>query len=218
LHPGLSRVAGTTGLGSPLVTRSVLLLVAVVVIGALSAGCADDVAPAARVGDSIEITADDLIAEADEWAGSPTLVTQLQIPATEGAGKGSYATPFVDFLLTTRISFALHNAQFRKLGLELTDQDLTDVRAGLFSDPAASAAVLDELSPAYAERLVADAARQFAVSQAMADGYQAWQVEAFTGTDIEINPRYGSWDPQRASVVPPSGPLLAPARDLLPGG
>ncbi len=193
-----------------------LLPVAVLVV-ALSAGCANDVAPAARIGDSIEISTDDLMAEVAEWAGSPTLVTQLQIATTEGAGKGSYATPFVDFLLTTRISFELHNAQFRQLGLKLSDQELADVRSGLFSDPAVSAAVLDELSADYANRLVADAARQFAVSQAMADGYQAWQVQAFTGTDINVNPRYGSWDAQAASVVPPSGPAPAPAADLLAG-
>jgi hypothetical protein len=182
----------------------------------LGSGCADGVAPAATVGDSIEISDDDLMSELAEWAASPTLIAQLQIAGTEGAGVGSYDIDFVDFLLTTRISFELHNAQFDELGLELTAEELANVRAALFADPEASAAVLDELSPPYADRLISDAARQFAVSEAMADDYQAWQVEAFTATDIQINPRYGRWSTQAASVVPPTGPIPAPANDLVP--
>lgn len=202
-------------IGSVALSRHRLFVGALALLGLLTAGCADDVAPAARVGDSIDISHGALMAEVAEWAGSPTLVSQLQVGDTAGAGDGSYATTFVDFVLTTRISFALHNAQFDALGLELTDQQLADVRSGLFADPAASAAVLDELSPDYAEQLVADAARQFAVSDTMADGYQPWQVEAFTSTDIDVDPRYGAWDTQAASVVPPSGPRAAPAGDLL---
>jgi len=215
--PAGGRTGHTGWIGSAAVSRRLLPLAAVALVGVVAAGCANDVAPAARVGESIEITDDALMAEVAEWAGSPTLLTQLQVASTAGAGAGSYSTRFVDFLLTTRISFELHNAEFEKLKLQLTDKELADVRAGLFPDPAASAAVLDELSPRYADRLVADAARQFAVSQALGDGYQAWQVQAFTGTDIEINPRYGSWDPQAAAVAPPSGPRPAPGADLLPG-
>lgn len=186
----------------------------VVLLGGLAAGCADDIAPAVRVGDTAEISDDELLAEVAEWSGSPTLITQLGVTSTEGAGAGSYDTDFVDFVLTTRVSFELHNAQFRELGLELSDEDLARQRDALLGDPAASAAVLGELSPAYAERLVADAARQAAVRDAMGDGYSAWQVEVFTGADIEVDARYGRWDPQSGSVVPPSGPLPAPSDPL----
>ena len=184
-------------------------------VGALSTGCADDVAPAVRVGDSIEISNDDLLAEVAEWAGSPTLLEQLQVATAQGDGEGSYSTSFVDFLLTNRITFELHNAQFTELGLELTDQERAEVRSGLFPDPAVSEMVFEELSGSYGERLVADVARQFAVTEAMADTYQTWQVEALAGTDIDVNPRYGSWDPQGASVAPPSGPRPAPGTGLL---
>lgn len=195
-------------------SRRLLPLVAAVVVGALSAGCADDVAPAARVGDAIKISNDDLLAEADEWLRSPTLLGELQIPVTEGAGEGSYDTSFVDFLLSNRISFEVHNAQFKELGLELTDQELVELRAGLFTDPATSQAVFEELSTEYSDELVADLARRVAVSQAMGEGYQAWLLGVFTGGDIEINRRYGSLDPLSGQVVPPLGPRQAPGGDL----
>lgn len=195
-------------------SRRLFPLAALALVVSLSAGCADDVAPAVRVGDAIEISNDDLLAEVEEWAGSPTLLQQLQVATTQGDGEGSYSTSFVDFLLTNRITFELHNAQFTELGLELTDQELADVRSGLFPDPAVSQMVFEELSGSYGAQLVADVARQFAVAQAMADAYQTWRVEALARTDIEVNPRYGSWDPQGASVVPPSGPRPAPGAGL----
>ena len=195
--------------------RILLAAATVAVVGSLSAACAEDVAPAARVGQSIEISNADLMAEAAHWQHSPTLIAQLQIGVVTGAGPGSYSTHFIDFVLTTRISFSLHNAQFRKLGLKITDQELTAARAGLFADAATTATVLKELGRTYGDELVADAARQFAVSTAMGTGYQAWQVRAFTGTEIEVNPRYGSWDAKTAGVVPPAGPRPARVGGLL---
>lgn len=193
-------------------SRRLVLVAALVLIGTLSTGCADDVAPAARVGDATEISDDALFAEVDEWASSPTLLEQLGA-TTEGAGEGSFSTLFVNLLLTNRIRFELHNAQFDELGLVLTDEEVAAMRTGLLADPATTAAVLEELSPEYGERLVADAARQLAVSQAMADDYAAWATGAFTTTDIDISPRYGSWDSAAGQVVPPSGPRPAPVTE-----
>ena len=192
--------------------RRLSLLAALVLVGALSAGCSDDVAPAVRIGDET-ITTEQLLDEVAEWAGSPTLAEQLGISAVRGAGKGSYDSSFVGFLLTNRISFEIHNAQFRKLDLTLTTAETDDVRNGLFPDAAASAAVFEELSKAYGDRLVDDVARQFAVSQAMGDEYDAWRVEALSAGDIEVNPKYGSWDATSGQLVPPEGPRPAPGAE-----
>lgn|GEM_PF-2987933 len=197
-------------------SRRLLSLAAVVLVGALSAGCADDVAPAARIGDRT-VTTEQLLSEADQWAQSPTLLAQLQVATVAGAGEGSYDTAFVGFLLTNRISFELHNAQFQELGLALSDEERANVRAGLFPDPAVSQAVFAELGGPYGERLVDDVARQFAVSQAMGEGYDAWRVEVLTSDDIKINPRYGSWDARTAQLLPPAGPRPAPGADLFTG-
>jgi hypothetical protein len=192
------------------VSRRLRLLVALVLLGGLSAGCADDVSPAATIGDRT-ITTRQLLDEVAEWAESPTLAEQLGISAVHGAGEGSYDMTFVGFLLTNRISFEVHNAQFDALDLELTDEEKEQVRAGLFPDPAASAAVFEELSPDYGEKLVADVARQFAVSEAMGEEYEAWRLDALGGGDIEINPKYGSWDPVAGQLAPPEGPRAAPS-------
>jgi hypothetical protein len=194
------------------VSRRRLLLVALVLVGGLSAGCADDVAPAVSIGDRT-ITTRQLLDEVAEWAESPTLAEQLGITDVNGSGEGSYGMAFVGFLLTNRISFEVHNAQFEALDLALTDEERQQVRDGLFPDPAASAAVFEELSTAYGERLVDDVARQFAVGQAMGAEYDAWRLDALSGDDIEVNPKYGSWDPVAGQLVPPEGPRAAPSGD-----
>ncbi len=188
--------------------RRLLPLVALVVVVALTAGCADDVSSAAQVGDDIEISTDDLLHEVGQWAGSPAMVEGLQLGDPAGAGEGSYSTTFVNAVLGYRIGFELHREQFDALGLELTDQELAEVESGIFGDQ--SEEVLGQLDADYADQLVEDVAKQFAVTQAMGDGYQAWLVDAFTVTDIEVNPRFGSWDSQSGTVVPPEGPRPAP--------
>ena len=199
-------------LGSGAVPRRLLALAAVPLVLLLAAGCADDVAPAAQIGD-LALSADTVLAEVDEWAGSPTLLEQLQVGSVEGEGIGTYATGFVDFVLSNRIAFELHNAQFRSLGLSLTSEDLDAVRQGLFADPAVTEQVLGELSAGYREQLLSDVARQFAVTQAMADGYDQWLGEAYA-SGVEIDPRFGSWNPTTGAVSPPSGPLPAPGDDF----
>jgi hypothetical protein len=192
-------------LGSALVPRRLLALAVAALVLATSAGCANDVAPALRIG-KLKISEGAALDEVAQWAGSPTLVAAVQIPSTEGHGPGSYATAFVDFVLTNRISFEVHNAKFDELGLTLAAQDTDDVRKGLFSDPATTAAVFEELSPAYGDRLVEDVAHQFAVRQALGDGYDAWAADAFARADVEVSPRYGSWDGTSGQVIAPPGP------------
>lgn len=192
--------------------RRLVSLAALALAVALSAGCADDVAPAATVGDSTEISTDDLMAEVAAWAGSPGMLAALQVSEPAGASEGSYSTAFVGNVLTFRLTFALHNAEFDELGLELSEQQLSEVRSALFGDAATSAEVLEELGPRVGDQLVEDAARRFAVTEALGEeGYQAWLAEAYTSTEIEVNPRYGSWDRVSGSVVPPEGPRSAPS-------
>ena len=45
---------------------------------------------------------------------------------------------------------------------------------------------------------------------ALAADYDTWAADAFSTVPVEVNPRYGSWEPQ-AGVLPPIGPLPAPA-------
>lgn len=186
-------------LGSAPVPRRLLAFAVVALACVSSAGCGDDVAPAARLGDTT-IRNGALLDEVAEWASSPALVSGFG-----ASSPGSYPTPLVDAVLTFRISVELHNAKFDELGLTITQQEIDDARAGLFQDPAQTAKVLGELSTSYGNQILENLARQTAVQQALGDGYQAWTVEAFTG--IEVNPHYGSWDTASGNVVPPTGPI-----------
>lgn len=185
--------------------RRLLPLSALVLVALVGTGCADDAAFAARVGDSIEITQDELLDEVAEWAASPALLEQVGITDPEGAAPGSYGSPLVDVVLTNRIQFDLHREQFDALGLTVDDTSRASLEEQLGE-------VLSELSPAFGERLVDDLVHVGAVSQAMGEGYSAWFAEATRGA-VEVNPRFGSWDQQAGAVLPPEGARPAPATD-----
>ena len=187
--------------------RLLLSLIGVALAGALgAAGCADDVSPAATVGDAT-VSDEDLMSEVEAWAGSPSLIQTLQLaePASTGS---SYSSAFVGDVLEYRIGFEVNNAEFERLGLELSDADRDDVRANLFQDPALTQAVLDELG-GYGDQLVEDVARSFKLQTELADGYAAWAAEAFPAADIEVGPRYGTFDAATGLVDPPEGPATA---------
>lgn len=187
--------------------RRLLALAAVALAGlAATSGCASDVAPAVQI-DGQRISNDDLLAEVAEWRGSPTLMEALQLPTLDVDGPDNYPTQFVDFVLSNRISFEIHNAEFAALDLELSDSDLEEVRSQLLDDPATTEAVLKELSSSYADQLIADVARQAAVRDAHGDGYNDWVAKAFGAAEIDVNPRFGRWDAASGQVVGPDGPL-----------
>ena len=79
------------------------------------------------------------------------------------------------------------------------------MRTSLFEDPALTQAVLDELGD-YGDQLVEDVARSFRLQTELADGYAAWAAEAYPAADIEVSPRYGTFDLATGLVDPPEGP------------
>ena len=119
---------------------------------------------------------------------------------------------------TNRIGFELHNAEFERLGLELTDTELEDVRTSLFEDPAPRRPCSTS-SATYGDQLVEDVARQFKLQTELADEYAAWAAEAYPAADIEVSPRYGTWDLATGLVRPARGagrrPERRPARRAL---
>lgn len=195
--------------------RRLLTASLVLALGVGVGGCADDVAPAARVGD-ITVSEDDFLAEVEAWAGSPTLLGALQVEqqvgAIDGDGLGGHSMGFVDLVLSYRVNFELHNDEFEARDLELSREELETTRATLLGD--ATEAVLDELGDDYADRFVADVARLTRLQQELGQvDYEGFITEAFARPDIEVNPRYGVWDPGAQGVVPPEGPRQAPSED-----
>jgi hypothetical protein len=190
---------------SPSVPRRLLTLLVVGVLAlAAGAGCAEDVSPAVEVGD-VKISDSDLMDEVAEWTGN-----EQAIPQSELAGfvSGTYPMRLVDAILQQRIDFALHAAKFDDLGLELDDDLRQQALLQLFQGDLASAdQALSGFSEEYAQRYIDDYSRQLAVEVTLGNAeYLAWLNAAYLETDIEVSPRYGSWDPQQQSVVGPDGP------------
>ena len=63
-----------------------------------------------------------------------------------------------------------------------------------------------------------DRSAVFAVRQTLGDGYDAWLQKAYGKVDIDINPRYGSWDGQTGQVKGPTGPTSSTTTSLAPTG
>lgn len=186
---------------------SVVLLGVVALAGA--AGCADDVSPAVEVGD-VRIGNDALIDEVAEWAGNPQAVNP---DALTGFTEGTYPIDLVNQILQQRIEFELHRAEFDRLDLQLDDDLRQRALAFVLGDPAAADQAFAAFSDDFADAFVDDVARQLAVSDELGqEGYAAWRTEAMT-SDIEVNPRYGTWNAESGSIDSPSGPTQ-PVADL----
>lgn len=190
-------------------SRRPLTLIALVLVVVLSAGCANDGAVALRVGDK-EIGISEFQDELADWAASPTLVSQVGVSSSAGGAPGSYSTAFANAIINLRVGFEIHNQEFEELGLELGDGDVEALRATIFEDPQIAATVFGEISDSFVNHLLSDIARQSAVVEALGEGYDAWAAESFATTAVDINPRYGHWDPQ-GGALPPVAPLPGPA-------
>ena len=150
-----------------------------------------------------------------EWAASPALLEQVGVPTAEGAAPGSFSTNLVDVVLTNRILFDLHREQF----------DALEPHGRPRGRPPRSqeqlAGVLDEVSPAFGERLVDDLVR---VDRRVEGDGRGVQRLVHRGERRrrrgELALRHlGSARPPR--VVPPEGPRRAPSpapRALTPVG
>ncbi|MGH9274798.1 MAG: hypothetical protein ACRDZU_09140 [Acidimicrobiales bacterium] len=182
-----------------------LLALAVSALALLvSAGCADDVSPAARIGD-VKISNDELLDEVAEWVGNPAAIDPATVASTT---PGSYPLELVRQLLQQRLDFELHRQEFDELGLEVDDDLRQQALTVLFGDPAAADDAFAAFSEEFAASFVDDVARQIAVQNELGEeGYAAWRTAAYGETDIEVNPRYGTWDAATGQIIAPSGPV-----------
>lgn len=185
----------------PLTPLAVLTLVAT--LGA--AGCADDVAPAARVGDGT-ITRDELLADVEEWAGNDATQFSQDLPI-EGTPRG-FATPSVAGILGERILLEIVEQEFDERALTVGP----DARAQAFSligiDAAQEEQLLGGFSDSFRAEYLARWDRAAALQAELGDEIQS--VIAASAADVEVDPRYGTWDPASFSVLPPEGPRPAP--------
>lgn len=167
-----------------------------------SSGCADTVVPAARVGDVTISNADFL----DDVARFYESQVEGGGDPLAGMPPGTYPMDEVSGILQDYVYFELHNKEFEELGLELDDdlrdEALAEQFGGLDGAREAFSGFGDEL----ATKLIDDLARAYVVQQDLGAGYEEWLNSIVASTDIEVNPRYGTWDPA-SGLVPPEGPI-----------
>jgi hypothetical protein len=172
-----------------------------------SAGCAKDVSPAARVGDT-KISDKQLADEVEQWAHNAAAFDKSQLATLN---PGTYPMELVTVILQQRIDLDLHNQEFATLRLKLTSQDRSAALSSLFQgDSSLAQQALQGFSKDYAATYVDDISRQYAVESKLGQqGYLAWRNKAYRAADIEVSPRYGSWDGSAQAVVAPKGPRPA---------
>lgn len=192
-------------------SKPLAFLVAIGLTVALSAGCANDVSPGLQVG-AAKISNDDVLAEVAEWAGNPAAVPADSLV---GQAPGTLPQALVAQILEQRIDLELHRQEFEALGLELSDELRSEAILALFGDQATADEALGGFSKAFAARYVDDVVRQNEVQTALADGYTDWRDAALQEAKVTVNPRYGTWDPESGTIIPPDGPVDPASTDQL---
>lgn len=186
---------------SALVPRRLLLVPAVAAVLAIGAGCASAVSPAVSV-DGINLSDKQVLDEVGEWAHSKA----LQEGALDAQAPGTYPQALVSQIIGQRVVLELNHEQFDELGLHLTDEDRAQVPAALTSSNLSGDDLLASFSTGYRTTFTELVAQAIAVQTQMGDAYSSWQADAAKSADIDISPKYGTWDATQGAVTPPTGP------------
>ena len=166
----------------------------------VASGCADDTAPAARVGD-VTITQDELMDEVAEWEGNAATGRATLLRASPHA----FNTAPVSEILTERVILDVLSAEFDARGLELTEEMRQGAFTALGIDPSQEEALLGGFSDEYRDAYL-DAYAKGVALQSELGQEEFFAVVDGIGDEVEIDPRYGEWDQTQVAVVPPTPP------------
>jgi hypothetical protein len=208
---GAGRVAFVAGAGQSLRSGAVLnrrlaaLLAAVALAGLAATGCAEQSA-AIRVDDATVSRSDfedqlDLVYENEGFRNALFGgVTQDQLRA-EGDPPGTYRQEFVGALASLHVQFLVVGRILDDEGLEVSD----DARAqaeGVFEGAGGEGVPQDVL-----DQFIEGIAGTGTVQQELAgEALDAALQRVMDGSTIELDSRYGTWDAEQFTVVPPAGP------------
>jgi hypothetical protein len=189
--------------------RLTLLVAAIAAAGLVGAGCSEQSA-AIRVGDTT-VSLSDFEDELDAFASTPAFIPDPD--SVKGELSDSYTQDFASAVLEQRIQFILVEQVFDEHGLEVTDDDRSNVTDQLQG-------ALDDMPAEVRNQLIEDLARQTRLQAELGqEEFGRALTEAVDSTDIEVSSHYGSWDPDERTVAPPEGPAGSePSQGLGPGG
>ena len=181
--------------------RLLLPLAALALAAALSAGCSDTVSPAIRIGDT-SVSHDDLMAEVEEWAGNDA--TQAAQDLAQSGTAHGFASGPTSQIIGERILLALFEDEFDRQGLEITDDDRANALALVGIDPAQEEQLLGGFSDEYRATYLDRWAKVAAVQAVAGEDLRTIITEG--AADVDLSPRYGTWDAATLVVTPPVGP------------
>ena len=186
-------------------SRRLLALVVGALVLVVGSGCADDVAPAVTI-DGVKVSDRDFLDEVDEWANNPSAYPPERLAEHN---PGTYPMSLVTAILGQRIDLSLSHQEFERRGLELTDDLRQQALAILFNgDLQAAQQALSGFSDDYRDRYLDEISEQLAVQADLGeDGYAQWRDQAYLEADVDVSPRYGTWDGSSGAVTPPEGPV-----------
>ena len=199
-----------------LVRRLTPVLAAAALAGLAATSCAAQ-SVGVRVGDNT-FSESDLVEELDAFGSNEALfaASGQSSAGVEGEALDSYNQQFVGEIVQQRITFMLAEILFERNDLELSEDDRTVAESQLASNLGGA---VDEFPDGYRERFVDDVARYNMVAEELGpEEFDLAMVETASSLDIEVGSRFGEWDEDQFSVVPPAGSTPAPAGRSDTGG
>jgi hypothetical protein len=192
--------------------RRLASLLAVSVAGLAAAGCGSSANAAIRVDDESVSRRDfedqlDEVYENEAFRGALFGQVGQEQLRSEDAPRGSFTQQYVAAMGFVQIQFMVIPSVLEDEGLEVTDADRAAVVEQLDgSAPGALDALPDSMRGEYVEGFAGfDKLRT-----ELGDDFESVVTGAIEEADVEVSSRYGSWDRDQQTIVPPPAPRPAP--------
>jgi uncharacterized membrane protein YgcG len=198
--------------------RLLLPLAAVTTAAVLASGCGKQQSAAVRVGDQ-SVSQQELFDElelivTDDAFRTITFGPEDRTPlaSLQGTlGPESYSQFMIGAVVTQRVEYLVAGDVLEDNGIEITKQDRVPIENAIDEALKRGGGNIKSLPPAYKEDLVEGLTRLQVLQRELGDDeFQQQMRDALTSAHVEIASHFGTWDPERGGVVPPSGPLQAP--------
>jgi hypothetical protein len=190
--------------------RRLATLAAVLAIAGLAASGCDTQSAALRVGDET-VSQSELFEEMRLISQDQGYRTLLQIGDVDqsqlkGPVDGSYSQGLVGYVLGNRVTFLVADDVLADNGVEVTEADRQQVAGRLDQELPPGTKLPDRLH----DSLVEGATRLNLLRSTLGDKANSALIEAEAKADVKVNSRFGRWDADSLSVVPPEGAVEAP--------
>jgi hypothetical protein len=185
--------------------KRLLVLAAACLLPLALLGCAPGDDAALTVNGDEVLTVGELQDQLDGIGADEDFMTTFD---ARGAGSETLTAGFVTSVLSNHVLTNLLEAELEAQDVEVTEEDIstgTEQLAGAVGGP------VETVPAGYRETLIDLFSYATALKGSLGGDEQALQdriTELLADADVEVDQRYGSWDPETSSVVAPEGPVV----------